>query len=170
MPAISDSTVHTVKSDLPMVSHYDKHTYRLPTLKMSSSSRNPPFCILLTGTTGLIGGTVLKYILTSILPNFKAKHFTLTVLVRDAPRAASFTTARGIRVHTVVYGGLDDIEKIILAGENDFGRFAARLDYQYGPRFPRKRSWPVLRGGKLRPDVLCTCCIFPRRRIWPISR
>ncbi|GAB7328701.1 hypothetical protein MBLNU13_g00621t1 [Cladosporium sp. NU13] len=87
---------------------------------MSSYARKPPLRILLTGATGFIGGTVLHHLLTSTLPNLEAKHFTLTVLVRDSSRAAAYTAAWGIRVHTVVYGGLDDLEKsTLIASQHD---------------------------------------------------
>lgn len=87
---------------------------------MFSGPRKPPLRILLTGATGFIGGTVLHHLLTSTLPNLKAKNFTLTVLVRDASRAAAYTAAWGIRVHAVVYEGLDDIEKTTLtASQHD---------------------------------------------------
>ena len=78
---------------------------------MSSGVRKPPLRILLTGATGFIGGTILHHLLSSSLPNLKAKHFTLTVLVRDASRAAAYTACWGIRVNAVIYEGLDDIEK-----------------------------------------------------------
>jgi nucleoside-diphosphate-sugar epimerase len=77
---------------------------------MSLGARKPPFRILLTGATGFIGGTVLHHLLTSTLPALKSRNFTLTVLVRDASRAAAYTATWGIRVHTVIYDGLDDIE------------------------------------------------------------
>lgn len=87
---------------------------------MSSGARTPPLRILITGATGFIGGTVLHHLLTSSLPNLKAKHFTLTVLVRDASRAAAYTAAWGIRVHAVVYEGLDDLDKTTLtASQHD---------------------------------------------------
>jgi len=87
---------------------------------MSSGTRKPPLRILLTGATGFIGGTVLHRLLTSALPNLASKHFTLTVLVRDAARAEAYTAAWGIRVHAVVYRGLDDLEKTTLtASQHD---------------------------------------------------
>ena len=87
---------------------------------MSSGPRKPPLRILLTGATGFIGGTVLHHLLTSTLPNLASKHFTLTVLVRDRSHAEAFTAAWGIRVHAVVYGGLDDLEKTtLIASQHD---------------------------------------------------
>ena len=75
---------------------------------MALGPRNPPLCILITGATGFIGGTVLHELLTSSLPGLESKDLTFTVLIRDASRAAAYTTTWGTRVHPVVYGGLDD--------------------------------------------------------------
>lgn len=82
---------------------------------MSQMARKPPLRILLTGATGFIGGTVLHHLLSSILPGLKSNNFTITLLLRDASRAATYTAAWGIRIHTVVYGGLDDIENTTTA-------------------------------------------------------
>jgi len=63
---------------------------------------------------------VLHELLNSSLSNLQSKNFTLTVLVRDASRAAAYTAAWGIRVHPVVYGGLDDTEKTTsIASQHD---------------------------------------------------
>jgi nucleoside-diphosphate-sugar epimerase len=87
---------------------------------MSSSDRKPPLRILVTGATGFIGGTVLHELLTSSLPALESGNFTLTVLIRDASRAAAYTAAWGIRVHPAVYGGLDDIETTtLIASQHD---------------------------------------------------
>jgi nucleoside-diphosphate-sugar epimerase len=87
---------------------------------MSQAARKPPLRILLTGATGFIGGTVLHHLLHSNLPALKPENYTLTVLVRDASRAATFTAAWGIRVYPMVYGGLDDIKKLTsVASQHD---------------------------------------------------
>lgn len=64
--------------------------------------------ILLTGATGFIGGTVLDQLLKSSHPMLADT--TITILVRDAARAATFSSAFGSRVELVIYEGLDDIE------------------------------------------------------------
>lgn len=78
---------------------------------MPQGPAKPPLRILLTGATGYIGGTVLHQLLCSSLPALKSGNFTITLLLRDASRAATYTAAWGIRIHTVLYGGLDDLEK-----------------------------------------------------------
>jgi nucleoside-diphosphate-sugar epimerase len=87
---------------------------------MTLNPRKPPLRILLTGATGYIGGTVLHHLLTSSLPALASKPFTLTVLVREASRAATLTATWGIRVHAVVYAGLDDTATTtLIASQHD---------------------------------------------------
>lgn len=53
---------------------------------------------------------MLHQLLISKLPAIKSANFTITLLLRDASRAATYAAAWGIRVHTVLYDGLDDIK------------------------------------------------------------
>ena len=63
---------------------------------------------------------MLHELLNSSLPNLRSKDFTITILIRDATRAAAYIAAWGIRVHPVVYGGLDDTEKTTsIASQHD---------------------------------------------------
>ncbi|KAK6085477.1 NAD dependent epimerase/dehydratase [Seiridium cupressi] len=72
---------------------------------MTSST---PAQILLTGATGFIGGTILTCLLESDHPALKAA--SITCLVRGAERADTVSSAYGVRVRPVVYGGIDDLE------------------------------------------------------------
>lgn len=63
--------------------------------------------ILLTGATGFIGGTVLDQLLRSDHPALKAG--IITLLLRDAPRAAILSNAFETRINPIIYSGLDDL-------------------------------------------------------------
>ncbi|KAF2107695.1 NAD dependent epimerase/dehydratase family protein [Lophiotrema nucula] len=68
---------------------------------------NPPK-ILLTGTTGFIGGTILTTLLSSPSPHLK--NLTITCLIRGPDRAHTLTSTYGSRVHPVLYNDLNDLE------------------------------------------------------------
>ncbi|KAI4946854.1 hypothetical protein J4E91_007026 [Alternaria rosae] len=69
---------------------------------------NTPPQILLTGSTGYIGGTILTHLLNSSSPTLSAA--TITCLIRGPERAATLSSTYGARVRPVVYKDLDDLE------------------------------------------------------------
>ena len=71
------------------------------------TSTAPP-SILLTGATGLIGGSVLSHLLEKDGATLGAA--TVTCLVRGPERAATLSSAYGDKVRTIVYQDLDDLE------------------------------------------------------------
>lgn len=64
--------------------------------------------ILLTGSTGYIGGTILTQLLNSSSSSLSAA--TITCLVRGPERVATLSSTYGARVRPVVYKDLDDLE------------------------------------------------------------
>jgi nucleoside-diphosphate-sugar epimerase len=64
--------------------------------------------ILLTGSTGYIGGTILAHLLNSPSPALSTA--TITCLLRGPERVDTLSSTYGARVRPVVYKDLDDLE------------------------------------------------------------
>jgi nucleoside-diphosphate-sugar epimerase len=74
--------------------------------------------ILLTGSTGYIGGTILSHLLKSNHPALKDA--VITCLVRGEDRVTTLKNAYGDRVNPVLYKDLDDTETTIaIASQHD---------------------------------------------------
>lgn len=78
---------------------------------MTSETNKQSPRIMLTGATGFVGGTVLDQLLKSDCPALK--NGTITILLRDASRAAVYSAAWGARINPIIYEGLDDVETAI---------------------------------------------------------